>query len=113
MNAASHSGLARRSEGSQSIPSATGTTPTSSPTRPKPRNPLGEGFGVSTAAATSCVVWMPVELVTPIRSGSSGTQSYGTRIVAERRRPSVRSPSTVKGTIASSTVTVAIVRSSA
>jgi hypothetical protein len=35
-----------------------------------------------------------------------------TLIVAERRRPSVRSPSTLYGTIASSTVTEAIVRSS-
>jgi hypothetical protein len=33
-------------------------------------------------------------------------------IVAERRRPSVRSPSRVYGTIASSTVTEAMVRSS-
>ena len=33
-------------------------------------------------------------------------------MVAERRRPSVVGPSTVKGTIASSTVTVAMVRSS-
>ena len=74
---------------------------------------LGDGIGVSTTAAISCVIWMPDELVTPIEGGSSGTQSYGIVIVAERRRPSVASPSTVYGTIASSTVTVAIVRSSA
>ena len=55
---------------------------------------------------------MPVELVTPTARGSSSTQSYGTTMVDERRRPSVSSPSTVKGTIASSTVTMAIVRSS-
>ena len=34
MNAASQRGSARRSDGSQSSPSATGTTPTSSPIRP-------------------------------------------------------------------------------
>ena len=45
--------------------------------------------GVSTAAGTSWTVWMPVELVTPIRYGSSSTQVYGIVIVRERRRPSV------------------------
>ncbi len=60
----------------------------------------------------SFVVWIPVELVTPTEIGSSGTQSYWTEITRERSRPSVGSPSTSKGTIASSTVTDAIVRSS-
>src|SRR5512134_286345 len=55
---------------------------------------------------------MPVELVIPTAIGSSSTQAYGTTMVAERRRPSVVGPSTVYGTIASSTVTVAIDRSS-
>ncbi len=55
---------------------------------------------------------MPVELVTPTVIGSSSTQLKGTTIVLERRRPSVVGPSTVKGTIASSTLTFAIVRSS-
>ena len=68
--------------------------------------------GVSTAAGISFVVWIPVELVTPTEIGSSSTQSYGTTIVLERRRPSVCGPSSEYGTIASSTVTVAIVRSS-
>ena len=44
---------------------------------------------VSTAAGTSFTVWMPVELVTPIRYGSSATQSNGTTIVVPRRRPIV------------------------
>ncbi len=55
---------------------------------------------------------MPVELVTPTVIGSPSTHSNGTTIVLERRRPSVVGPSTVKGTIASSTFTFAIVRSS-
>src|SRR5207247_9799967 len=55
---------------------------------------------------------MPVELVTPTEIGSSSTQSYGTTILLERRRPSVAGPSRVNGTIASSTVTDATVRSS-
>ena len=63
------------------------------------------GRGVSTAAAISCTVSMPVELVTPTEIGSSSTQSYGTTIVLERSRPSVAGPSSVNGTIASSTVT--------
>ena len=44
--------------------------------------------------------------------GSSSTQSNGTTIVLERSRPSVVGPSSVYGTIASSTLTFAIVRSS-
>src|SRR5688572_30830687 len=55
---------------------------------------------------------MPVELVTPTVIGSPSTQSKGTTIVLERSRPSVVAPSTVNGTIASSTLTLAIVRSS-
>ncbi len=68
--------------------------------------------GVSTAAGISSTVSIPVELVTPTVIGSSSTQSNGISIVLDRRRPSVESPSTVNGTIASSTVTDAIVRSS-
>ena len=70
------------------------------------------GAGVSIAAGISFTVSMPVELVTPTVIGSSSTQSNGTTIVLERRRPSVVGPSTVYGTIASSTLTFAIVRSS-
>jgi hypothetical protein len=36
---------------------------------------LPDAPGVSTAAAISFVVWIPVELVTPTASGSSTTQS--------------------------------------
>ena len=68
--------------------------------------------GVSTAAGISSTVSIPVELVTPIVIGSSWTQRYGITIVLERSRPSVCGPSTSNGTIASSTVTEAIVRSS-
>ena len=68
--------------------------------------------GVSTAAGIASTVSIPVELVTPIVIGSSWTQRYGITIVLERNRPSVCGPSTSKGTIASSTVTEAIVRSS-
>ena len=77
------------------------------PSRAEAVNP-----GVSTAAATSSTVSMPVELVTPTVIGSSSTQSNGITTVLERKRPSVASPSTVNGTMASSTVTDAIVRSS-
>ena len=44
--------------------------------------------------------------------GSSSTQSKGISIAVERSRPTVRGPSRVNGTIASSTVTDAIVMSS-
>jgi hypothetical protein len=111
MKAASHSGLTWRSDGSQARPSATGRMPTRKPISAKPRKRLPDAPGVSTAAAISSVVWTPDELVTPTAIGSSSTQSCSTTIVAERSRPSVRSPSTEKGTIASSTVTRAIVRS--
>jgi len=93
MNAASQSGLARRSDGSQARPSATGTIPTRRPITPYPRNPFAEARGVSTAAGIAFVVWIPVELVTPTEIGSSCTHSNGTTIDAERSRPSVRSPS--------------------
>src|SRR5919109_1000396 len=112
MNAASHSGAARRSDGSHSSPSATGTIPTRNPIRPKPKTLPAVTPGVSTAAAISFVVWIPVELVTPTEIGSSLTQSWRTTISLERSRPSVVGPSTWYGKIASSTVTVAIVRSS-
>jgi hypothetical protein len=68
--------------------------------------------GVSTAAGISSTVSIPVELVTPMIIGSSVTQRYGITIVLERSRSSVRGPSSSNGTIASSTVTDAIVRSS-
>src|SRR4030095_17136619 len=84
----------RRNDGSQSSPSATGTTPTSRPIRPYPRKLFTPARGVSTAAAISFVVSIPVQVVTPTASGSSSTHAYGTTIVAERRRPSVESPST-------------------
>ena len=64
------------------------------------------------AAGTSRAVSIPVELVTPTAIGSPSTQSNGTTIVLERSRFSVAGPSSVKGTIASSTVTEAIVSSS-
>ena len=64
------------------------------------------------AAGISSTVSIPVELVTPTVIGSPSTQSNGTTIVLERSRPSVVGPSTVNGTIASSTLTFAIVRSS-
>src|SRR5919109_774119 len=112
MKAASHSGAARRSDGSQSSPSATGTIPTRKPIKPKPKMLPAVTPGVSTAAAISFVVWIPVELVTPTEIGSSLTQSWRTTISLERSRPSVVGPSTWYGKIASSTVTVAIVRSS-
>ena len=69
--------------------------------------------GVSTAAGISSTVSIPVELVTPTADrSSSSTQRYGITIVLERSRPSVPGPSSSYGTIASSTVTDAIVRSS-
>ncbi len=68
--------------------------------------------GVSTAAGISSTVSIPVELVTPTVIGSPSTQSNGITIVLERSRPSVAGPSSSNGTIASSTVTDAIVRSS-
>ncbi len=49
--------------------------------------------------------------MTPTEIGSSCTHWNGTTIVLERKRPSVVDPSTENGTIASSTVTDAIVRS--
>ena len=49
-------------------------------------------MGVSTAAAISFVVWMPVELVMPTAIGSSATHGYGTMIVLERSRPSIARP---------------------
>jgi hypothetical protein len=55
---------------------------------------------------------MPVELVTPTAIGSSSTQSWATTISLERSRSRVRGPSSSNGTIASSTVTSAIVSSS-
>ena len=86
MNAASQRGSARRSDGSQSRPSATGTTPTSSPISPYPRKLRALGCGVRTAAGISSTVSIPVELVTPTAIGSSSTQAYGTTIVLERSR---------------------------
>ena len=77
-----------------------------------PRKPSTDGCGVSIAAGISSTVSIPVELVTPTVIGSPSTQSYGTTRVLERRRPSVVGPSTVYRTIASSTFTLAIVRSS-
>ena len=65
MNAASQRASACRRAGSQSIPSATGTTPTSSPMRAYPATLDPSAPGVGTAAGTSWTVWMPVELVTP------------------------------------------------
>ena len=53
------------------------------------------GSGVRRAAGTSVVVWIPVELVTPIAIGSSSTHAYGTTIVLERSRSSVAGPSSV------------------
>ncbi len=67
MKAASQRGSARRSDGSQSIPSATGTTPTRRPISAYPPNAAPLADGVSTAAGTAIVDWMPVELVTPRR----------------------------------------------
>ena len=112
MNPASQRGSARRRAGSHSIPSATGMTPTSSPMSAYPpiADPLA--VGVRTAAATAIVLWMPVEVVTPTVYGSPSTQSNGISSVVERRRPRVVGPSASKGTIASSTVTSAMVRSS-
>ncbi len=49
--------------------------PTTTPIAANPSTPPTSGAGVSTAAASSCVVWIPVELVTPIASGSPCTQS--------------------------------------
>ena len=79
---------------------------------PYPRKPRALGCGVRTAAGISSTVSIPVELVTPTAIGSSATHVYGTTIVLERSRSSVAGPSSVNGTIASSTVTDAIVRSS-
>ena len=112
MNAASHSGEARRRDGSQSRPSAMGTIPTRNPITAYPKKLRAEAVGVSTAAGISSTVWIPVELVTPTEIGSCSTQSYWTTISLERSRPRVCGPSTSNGRIASSTVTAAIVRSS-
>ena len=75
MNAAIQRGSARRSDGSQSRPSATGTTPTSSPISPYPRKLRALGCGVRTAAGISWTVSIPVELVTPTAIGSLATQA--------------------------------------
>ena len=106
MKAASHSRLARRSEGSQAGRARPGRC------RRGNRSPRSRGTaapeapGVSTAAAISSVVWIPVELVTPTAIGSSSTQSYGdddrARAQAAERRGHRRREN---GTIASSTVT--------
>ena len=75
MNAASHSGEARRRDGSQSRPSAMGTIPTRNPITAYPKKLRAEAVGVSTAAGISSTVWIPVELVTPTEIGSCSTQS--------------------------------------
>ena len=62
--------------------------------------------------ASSCDVWMPVELVTPTVYGSSSTQSNGTTIVVDASRPSVARPVEGERDDASSTVTDAMVSSS-
>ncbi len=108
----SQAALAWRRAGSQRSPSATGTTPTSRPMSAYPKKLETDGSGVAIAAGISFTVWIPVELVTPTVIGSSSTQLKGTTIVLERRRPRVVGPSTVYGTIASSTLTFAIVNSS-
>ena len=113
MNAASHFGAARRSDGSQSETERDRHDADQEADRGIPeRARVIDGLGVSTAAGICSTVSIPVELVTPTEIGSSSTQSYGTTIVLERRRPSVAGPVQVNGTMASSTVTDATVRSS-
>ena len=112
MNAASHFASARRSDGSHSRPSAIGSdADEEADDRVAEEARAPTRVGVSTAAAIAFIVSIPVELVTPTEIGSFSTQSNGTTIVLERSRPSSRGPSSVNGTIASSTVTEAIVSS--